>query len=132
MAWWVPEVTRVVVLAGGAVLVQQLIRRYGVGYAEYVFRSTPGAGTAFLALADIAYYLIVVAYIAFSVKVHRFNGSEAAHLQNVVATIGGLALIIGLLHAFNVFALPRVGAALAGRRNGTKSRRHRPGPEPQV
>jgi hypothetical protein len=57
-----------------------------------------------------------VAYIAFSVKVQRFNGSEADHLQNVVATIGGLALIIGLLHAFNVFALPHVGAALGERK----------------
>ena len=103
------------VLAGGAVLVQRLIRRHGRAYAEEVFRETPRAGDAFLALADIAYYLIVVAYIAFTLHLQRHGAATRAQAQSVVETIGGLALIIGGLHAFNVFVLPAVGRTLASK-----------------
>jgi hypothetical protein len=116
MAWWVPELVRVLVLGGGAVLVQRLIRRHGVAYAEEVFRETPRAGAAFLALADIAYYLIVVAYIAFTLHLERHGAATRAQAQSVVETVGGLALIIGGLHAINVFVLPAVGRALAPQR----------------
>src|SRR5947208_16253874 len=44
MAWWIPEILRVAVLLAGALLVQQLIRRHGVAFAEEVFRATPRAG----------------------------------------------------------------------------------------
>jgi hypothetical protein len=116
MNWWVIELVRVVVLLGGAIVVQRLIRRHGVGYAEEVFRETPRAGVAFLALADIAYYLLVVAYVAFTVHVVRYGEAPEEQFQNVVTTIGGLALILGALHAFNVFLLPGVGRSLANRR----------------
>ena len=116
MSWRVPELVRVAVLGGGAVLVQRLIRRHGVAYAEEVFRETPRAGAAFLALADIAYYLIVVAYIAFTLHLERHGLATRAQAQNVVETIGGLALIVGGLHAFNVFVLPAVGRGLAPQR----------------
>lgn len=116
MPWWIPELARVLVLGGGAVLVQRLIRRHGVAYAEEVFRETPRAGAAFLALADIAYYLIVVAYIAFTLQLERHGVATRAQSRNVVETIGGLALIVGGLHAFNVFVLPAVGRGLAPQR----------------
>jgi hypothetical protein len=115
MPWWIPELVRVAVLGGCAVLVQRLIRRHGVAYAEEVFRETPRAGAAFLALADIAYYLIVVAYIAFTLQLERHGVATRAQAQSVVETIGGLALIVGGLHAFNVFVLPAVGRGLAPR-----------------
>ena len=120
MTWWIPELVRVVVLGGGALLVQRLIRRHGVGYAEEVFRETPRAGAAFLALADIAYYLIVVAYMAFTLQLDRQGVATREQVQNVVETIGGLALIIGGLHALNVFVLPAVGRTLAPQRRSQK------------
>ena len=113
MAWWIPEILRVAVLLAGAVLVQQLIRRHGA-FAEEVFRATPRAGAAFLALADIAYYLIVVAFTLFDVRLRGQSGhATLSQLQSIAASVGGLALIIGALHAFNVFVLPSVGRSLA-------------------
>lgn len=126
MAWWIPEVVRALVLGGGAVLVQRLIRRHGVAYAEEVFRETPRAGAAFLALADIAYYLIVVAYVAFTLELERHGAATRDQLQNVVASIGGLALIIGALHAFNVLVLPAVGRALVPPRRPPGRAKSRP------
>jgi hypothetical protein len=125
MAWWIPELIRVVVIVAGAVIVQQMIRRHGVAYVEEIFRATPRAGAAFLALADIAYYLIIVAFTFFTVHVDEGGGNATLpQLQEILASIGALALIIGGLHVFNVLLLPTVGRGLArdvrdnGRRKG--------------
>jgi hypothetical protein len=114
MAWWIPELARVVVVVTGAVIVQQMIRRHGVAYVDEVFRATPRAGSAFLALADIAYYLIIAAFTFFTVHVDGGGGKATlSQLQEILASIGALALIIGGLHIFNVFLLPAVGRGLA-------------------
>jgi hypothetical protein len=119
MAWWIPEVLRVLAIVGGGVLVQQLIRRHGVDYVEEIFRATPQAGRAFLALADIAYYLIVVAYALFAVQLQgHAEHATAGQVEAVLYSIGGVALLIGGLHLFNLLALPAVGSSLARRRNG--------------
>ena len=115
MPWWLPEIVRFVVLIGGGILVQQLIRRHGVPFVEEVFRETPRAGLAFLALADIAYYLIVVAYTLFAIRVERPFVDES-HLQGVVQSVAGLSLLIGVLHLFNLLLLPAVARSLAKRR----------------
>jgi hypothetical protein len=114
MPWWIPEIARVVFIVTGAIGVQQLIRRHGVAYVAEVFRATPRAGVAFVALADIAYYLIIVAFTFFTVRVDGGTGKATlAQLQEILASIGALALIIGGLHVFNVFLLPAVGRSLA-------------------
>jgi hypothetical protein len=114
MAWWIPELGRVVVVVAGAVIVQQMIRRQGTAYVEEIFRATPRAGVAFLALANIAYYLIVIAFTFFTVHVDEGGGTATlSQLQGILTSIGGLALIIGGLHVFNVFLLPAVGRGLA-------------------
>ena len=116
MEWWVAELLRAAVLVGGVVLVQQLIRRHGVDYVAHIFQATPQAGRAFLALADIAYYLIVVAYTLFAVRVER-PFVDDSHLQGVVQSVAGLSLLIGVLHMFNLLLLPAVARSLAKRRS---------------
>ena len=116
MAWWVLEVARVCVLLLGAILVQQLIRKHGVAYAEAAFRETPRAGQAFLSLADIAYYLIVAAYTLFTVNIEGLSGAATpGQFQDAAYSVGGLALILGGLHAFNILVLPGFGSSLARR-----------------
>ena len=116
MEWWGAELLRALVLLGGGVVVQQLIRRHGVDYVAHIFKATPQAGRAFLALADIAYYLIVFAYTLLNVNLDP-SGPLLWRFEEVLISIAGLALIIGGLHAFNLLALPAVGRSLA-RRNG--------------
>jgi hypothetical protein len=115
MPWWTAELVRFGVLIAGAILVQQLIRRFGKVYAEEVFRDVPRAGPAFVGLADIAYYLIVIAYALFSLDLDRTGDATARQAQNIVYTVGGLALIIGLLHGLNILLLPAIGRTVAGR-----------------
>jgi hypothetical protein len=118
--WWILEIARFAVMIAGAILVQQLIRRHGKVYAAEVFHEAPRAGTAFVALADIAYYLIVLAYALFTLDVDRNGDVTARQVQNLAYTIGGLALIIGLLHGFNIVVLPAMGRTVARRGGGQK------------
>ena len=117
MAWTIAEIIKVIVLIALAVGLQQFIKRFGKTYVTDIFQSTPQIGKAFLALADVAYYLIFVAYILFNVHFERAgNWAEtvnASQLQDSVSSIAGICLIIGVLHALNVFVVPFVGGILA-------------------
>jgi hypothetical protein len=126
--WATLELIKVVLLVLLAVGLHQLIRRVGKGYAAEVFEATPHIGRAFTTLADMAYYLIFVAYILFNINVERparfdaqgnqvgFRWEEtvsATQVQDSLGSIAGICLIIGLLHGINVFVLPFVGSVLA-------------------
>lgn len=128
MDWSTLELITIVVLAILAVGVHQTIRHFGRGYATSVFETTPHVGRSFLILADLAYYLIFVAYVLFNVHFERparfdpqgrlvgYRWEEmvgATQLQDSVASIAGICLIIGILHGINVFVLPFVGSVLA-------------------
>ncbi len=113
MPWWVLELIRFAVMIGGAILVQQLIRRHGRIYTDEIFRATPRAGPAFVALADIAYYLIVVAYTLFALNLEQSGDASNSQLQNVATSVGGLALLIGILHGLNILVLPGIGRMIA-------------------
>ena len=129
MDWWILELIRFFVLIGGAVLVQRLIRRAGKVYVDEMFHESPRAGRAFIALADIAFYLIVVAYTLFSLDLAGHSREvEARQVQDVAYAVAGLALIIGLLHGFNILMIPAMGRALAQRAHGKEPTRARPEP----
>ena len=99
------------------------------GYS-HIFEATPEIERNFRVLADVAYYLIFAAYLLSSVhfeKVYRTlpDGSRvdvwadqvnAAQLGDVVSSVSGICLIIGILHGINVFVLPFIGSILALRK----------------
>jgi len=111
--WWVLEIITVVVLAVVVAVLGPLIKRFGRAYAADVFRANPRTGKSYLVLMDFAYYLIFVAYILFSVKWEPDTGWEqqvnAEQLQASVMRLGGLLLLMGLLHGLNVLTLPIIG-----------------------
>ena len=113
MDWWVLEIITVVVLAVVVAVLGPLIKRFGRAYAADVFRANPRTGKSYLVLMDFAYYLIFVAYILFSVKWEPDTGWEqqvnAEQLQASVMRLGGLLLLMGLLHGLNVLTLPIIG-----------------------
>ena len=117
MAWWVVELITNIVLIAIAIALGPFIKRFGRAYAADVFRSNPHTGKSYLVLTDVAYYLIFVAFILFTVRFEQASDwmdSRAALYQHELARIGGILLIMGILHTANVLALPVIGNLLQG------------------
>ena len=68
MDWWVLELLADVILIGMALWLGPLIKRFGKSYAADVFRANPRTGKSFIVLTDIAYYLIFISYIMFTMR----------------------------------------------------------------
>ena len=117
MDWWIGELIRIVALIILAFGLHQLIRRFGKSYAADIFQSTPQIGRVFLILSDVAYYLIFAAYILFNFHFERAKNwgdtVNASQLENIVFSLAGISLIIGVLRGINVFVLPFIGSILA-------------------
>lgn len=116
MDWWVLELISTGVLVAIALWLGPLIKRFGRSYAADVFRANPRTGKSFIVLTDVAYYLIFFAYILFTVSYEPKGGWDdvvtPAQLQHETARLGGILLIIGLLHGLNLLALPVMGRLL--------------------
>ena len=116
MDWWVLELFTNALLVAVALWLGPLIKRFGKSYAADVFRANPRTGKSFIVLTDIAYYLIFFAYVLFTVSFQLKGGWDqtvgGAQLQHEVARIGGILLILGVLHGLNLIALPVMGRLL--------------------
>jgi hypothetical protein len=116
MDWWMLELLTTVFLVGLALWLGPLIKRFGKAYAADVFRANPRTGKSFIVLTDIAYYLIFLSYILFTVTFELPSDWDTvvngAQLKHEVARVGGIVLIIGLLHGVNLLALPLIGRVL--------------------
>lgn len=147
MAWWVIELITNIVLVAIAVALGPFIKRFGRSYAADVFRANPRTGKSYLVLTDVAYYLIFTAFILFTVRFEEADtwvASRAELYQHELARVGGILLVMGLLHTANVVALPVIGNLLAGVRRpggpaqgpplaeGTWILRIEPAPDPGV
>lgn len=113
MEWWVLELITVFVMVATLGILGPLIKRFGKAYAADVFRANPRTGKSYLVLMDFAYYLIFGAYILFAIKWEPDSGWEqtvnAEQLQASVVRLGGMLLLMGLLHGLNVLTLPILG-----------------------
>ena len=116
MAWWVLELLVTALLIGLALFLGPFIKRFGKSYAADVFRMNPGTGKSFIVLTDFAYYLIFSAYILFTITfelpANWGAAVTAAQLQHETVRIGGILLVIGLLHGVNLLVLPVIGRLL--------------------
>ena len=116
MDWWVLELLTTLALAGIALWLGPLIKRFGRSYAADVFRANPRTGKSFIVLTDFAYYLIFFSYILFTLSFEA-KGSwgqtvSAPQLQHETARVAGILLIIGVLHSVNLLAMPVMGRLL--------------------
>ena len=67
-------------------------------------------------LTDVAYYLIFTAFILFTITFQPYPDwriSQANQWKHEVVRVGGILLLMGLLHAVNVVALPVIGRLLS-------------------
>lgn len=117
MRWWLLELITTIVLLALASVLGPLIKRFGKSYAGDVFRANPRTGKSYIVLTDIAYYLIFIAYTLFTTTFELPKNWAAnvagAQLKSEVARVGGILLIIGLLHAANIVMLPMMGRLLS-------------------
>lgn len=117
MPWWVIELVTNIVLVAIAIALGPFIKRFGRAYAADVFRASPGTGKSYLVLTDVAYYLIFTAFILFTVRFEEaveWEQSRGELYQHELARVGGILLIMGILHTANVLALPVIGNLLQG------------------
>jgi len=117
MQWWILEVATTLALLGIALWLGPFIKRFGRAYAADVFHDNPMTGKSYIVLTDIVYYLIFAAYILFSVHVapqHDWNNEftglvTAEQVTFELARVGGILLIIGILHGLNIVLMPVLG-----------------------
>ena len=116
MDWWILELITLGVLVVIAFWLGPLIKRFGRSYAADVFRANPRTGKSFIVLMDVAYYLIFFAFILFTVQFEPDKDwsqtVNANQLQACTVRLGGILLIVGLLHGLNVLMLPIIGRIL--------------------
>lgn len=108
--WWTVEIAQFVLLISVPLFILRLIRRHGRQYVDELFANSPAAGPAILRLLDVAYYLIFISYALFFISLEPPFGSTGAattfQLQETIASVAGITLILGLLHGVNVLVLP--------------------------
>ncbi|MBM7513894.1 hypothetical protein JOD65_003438 [Nocardioides cavernae] len=113
MSWWVLELGTNAVLVAVAVWLGPFIKRFGRAYAADVFHDNPMTGKSYIVLTDIVYYLIFAAYILFTVRLEAMPGSlgevTAGQVENACVRVGGILLIIGVLHGLNIVLMPVLG-----------------------
>lgn len=113
VSWWVLEVATVTALVVLALWLGPFIKRFGRAYAADVFHDNPLTGKSYLVLADIVYYLIFTAYILFTVNFQReptwATTVTAIQLQETAVRIGGILLVMGVLHGVNLVLMPVLG-----------------------
>ncbi len=120
-AWGIRAIESAI-LIGLTVALGPAIRRFGVLFVEDVFPSSPDTGARFLRLIDVAYYLVFVGYVLSGI-VLRNAGQElpiTSLLRTLLDRVGGLLLLMGLLHAATIAVLPLIGLLHA-----STVRRHR-------
>jgi len=117
MPWWIVEVATTLVLVAIAVWLGPFIKRFGRAYAADVFHDNPLTGKSYIVLTDVVYYLIFTAYILFGVHFAPqgdWNNDVSglvtpAQLTFSAARVGGILLIIGVLHGLNIVLMPVLG-----------------------
>ena len=113
MPWWILEIATNVVLVGIALWLGPFIKRFGRAYAADVFHDNPQTGKSYIVLTDIVYYLIFTAYILFTIRVDApayYQGEVHPDLvKDELVRIGGILLIIGVLHGLNLVIMPVLG-----------------------
>ena len=110
------------------------IRRFGRGYANDLWPATPVMASALLKLLDVAYVLVFAGYILMTgeldLRTSDIGGRDCRlasvncaqylpdELLYTAFRIGGLLLLMGLLHALTIIVLPVVALVSNSTRRG--------------
>ena len=124
VGWGAMEVIEFIALGTLVAALGPAIRRFGRGYVADIFGRGGATGERLLQLLDVAYYLVFSGYILVTA---RFAAPSAFHLYAVGAQveealwrIGGLLLIMGVLHALTLVTMPVIGLVFNTTRTGRR------------
>ncbi len=98
------------------------IRRFGRGYADDLWPTTPTMPSSLLRLLDVAYLLVFGGYILLTTYFDfgRSTIEVAEQVEELFQRVGGLVLTMGLLHAATIMTLPLIALVLNSTRVGRK------------
>jgi hypothetical protein len=118
------QLIQVVALVVLVAVLGPAIQRFGRGYATDLWPATPTAATALVKLLDVAYVLVFAGYILLTGQLDLEQPTvvvgHCSHIdvecaeylpdqmQYTAFRIGGLVLVMGLLHAVTIVVLPVV------------------------
>ena len=132
----VMELIETIALVVLVVVLGPAIQRFGRGYATDLWPVTPSTATALVRLLDVAYVLVFAGFILTTAELDLGAPPDvrsaclsagvdcptlASQVQSAAQRVGGLLLVMGLLHAVTIMVLPvvalvsnstRVGRAL--------------------
>jgi hypothetical protein len=111
IAAWEIELFRVAVLGVLVIVLAPNIRRFARSYVTDLFHLSPETGDRFLAVLDVAYYLVFFGLILVDAD---FGHPEAelalgSALNNTAFAFGVFFLAMGLLHVANIVSMPFIG-----------------------
>ncbi len=106
------EALEVIALVTVIAVLGPAIRRFGRGYASDLWPSGADTPVAILRLLDLAYYMVFAGYILVSTQFDFADTATAnvvaEQLADAAVRLGGLLLMMGILHATTLVALPIV------------------------
>jgi hypothetical protein len=116
--WWALELLTTAILITLILVVGPLIRRFGRIYATSVFTANPPTAQHFLRVLDVAYYLVFSAFVVIETQVvprEEWLGANGTtvHIGSLAQRIGGMLLLMGLLHAITIALLPILGVVFS-------------------
>lgn len=119
----VMELVETIALVVLVVVLGPAIERFGRGYATDLWPATPATASVLVRLLDLAYVLVFGGYILATAELDFGAPAElrsdcfavditcyalGAQVESALQRIGGLLLVMGLLHAVTITVLPVV------------------------
>lgn len=108
---WVVELVEIMIMTALVLGLAPAVKRFGKAYVAEVFRLDPGAGHRFIALVDVAYYLVFVGIIVLTTETTGLDRvvELIRQLEGSMERVALLLATMGVLHTCNLLALPVVG-----------------------
>lgn len=98
----------VVVSVGLTVWVGRTLSRHGEVFLVDVFAGEPALAHAVNRLLVVGFYLLNLGYVAFALRIGGDVPDARVAIESLSTKIGGVLLVLGVVHLGNVFVLSRV------------------------
>ncbi len=119
--WQAMELIGTLVLVIVVVVLGPAIRRFGRNYVADLWSADLATPAALLRLLDLAYGLVLTGFILVSARLAEPASTEqvlADQLSHLGNRLGGVLVVIGVLHAVTIAALPLVALVANSTRTG--------------